>query len=187
LIFGPVVNVDPTADLAFSPIQGTNVAKTGDIITLDYEEVEWLRQAFATRSESVTPFIVSFWKGILELLPATDTWVDTVRVDAKIIDIEGNYKSTISDLGADPQTGFVPTVWNSWVDNWTGQEIIQTTTQSTTSSIWRVGGNPQDNQMGKAAAFGTETTTVTEDTFREVIDTGVKNRTGVQNCSYRTI
>jgi hypothetical protein len=25
----------------------------------------------------------------------------------------------------DPQTGFVPTVWNSWVDNWTGQEIIQ--------------------------------------------------------------
>jgi hypothetical protein len=46
---------------------------------------------FATRSESVTPFIVSFWKGILELLPATDTWVDTVRVDAKIIDVEGNY------------------------------------------------------------------------------------------------
>jgi hypothetical protein len=37
-------------------------------------------------------------------------------------------QSTISDLGADPQTGFVPTVWNSWVDNWTGQEIIQITT-----------------------------------------------------------
>ena len=180
LIFGPVVNVSPTADLAFTSVQGTNVAKTGDIVTLDYEEVEWLRQEFATRSESVTPFIVSFWKGILELLPATDTWVDTVRVDAKIIDIEGNYTSTISDLGADPQTGFVPTVWNSWVYNWTGQEIIQTTTQRTT--VQSPGLNPQNNQpWGHGQPlYGTETTTVRENTFQEVIDTGVKNRTGVQ-------
>jgi hypothetical protein len=83
-------------------------------------------------------------------------------------------------LGADPQTGFVPTVWNSWVDNWTGQEIIQTTTQSTT--IQSPGLNPKNNQRwGKGRPlFGTETTTVREDTFQEVIDTGVKNRTGVQ-------
>jgi hypothetical protein len=184
LIFGPVVNVDPTSDLAFSSIQGTNIVKTGDIVTLDYEEVEWLRQAFATRSESVTPFIVSFWKGILELLPATDTWVDTVRLEAKIIDVEGNYKSTISDLGADPQTGFVPTVWNSWVDNWTGQEIVnsaQTRTQSSSVVFGRGGWpNPQDNLGNPAALVERTTTNTIQDTFREVIDTGVKNRTGVR-------
>ena len=182
LIFGPVVNVDQTSDLAFSPIQGTNVAKTGDIVTLDYEEVEWLRQAFATRSESVTPFIVSFWKGILELLPATDTWVDTVRLEAKIIDIEGNYKSTISDLGADPQTGFVPTVWNSWVDNWTGQEIVnsaQTRTESS-SVVFGRGGWPNGGATNPAAWVERTTTNTIEDTFREVIDTGAKNRTGVR-------
>ena len=182
LIFGPVVNVDQTSDLAFSPIQGTNVAKTGDIVTLDYEEVEWLRQAFATRSESVTPFIVSFWKGILELLPATDTWVDTVRLEAKIIDIEGNYKSTISDLGADPQTGFVPTVWNSWVDNWTGQEIVnsaQTRTESS-SVVFGRGGWPNGGDTNPAAWVERTTTNTIEDTFREVIDTGAKNRTGVR-------
>ena len=183
LIFGPVVNVDPTSDLAFSSIQGTNIAKTGDIVTLDYEEVEWLRQAFATRSESVTPFIVSFWKGILELLPATDTWVDTVRLEAKIIDVEGNYKSTISDLGANPQTGFVPTVWNSWVDNWTGQEIVnsaQTRTESS-SVVFGRGGWPNNPQGPNPAAWVERTTTNTiEDTFREVIDTGAKNRTGVR-------
>ena len=182
LIFGPVVNVDPTIDIAFSSVQGTNVVKTGDIITLDYEEVEWLRQAFATRSESVTPFIVSFWKGILELLPATDTWVDTVRLEAKIIDVEGNYKSTINDLGANPQTGFVPTVWNSWVDNWTGQEIVNSAQRKTESSsvTFGRGGWPNGGDTNPAAWVESTTTTTIEDTFREVIDTGVKNRTGVQ-------
>jgi len=182
LIFGPVVNVDPTADKAFSSVQGTNITKTGDIITLDYEEVEWLRQTFATRSESVTPFIVSFWKGILELLPATDTWVDTVRLEAKIIDVEGNYKSTISDLGADPQTGFVPTVWNSWVDNWTGQEIVNSAQRRTESSsvTFGRGGWPNGGDTNPAAWVEGTTTTTIEDTFREVIDTGIKNRTGVR-------
>jgi hypothetical protein len=30
--------VDPTDDLAFVPIEGINVRKTGDIVTLDYVE-----------------------------------------------------------------------------------------------------------------------------------------------------
>ena len=77
LIVGPIENIDPTGDLEFAPIQGINVRKTGDIITLDYIEVEWLKQSFATRSESVSPFAISFWQGTLELTPASDTWIDT--------------------------------------------------------------------------------------------------------------
>jgi hypothetical protein len=138
LIFGPVENVNPTDDLAFSAVQGINVRRTGDILTLDYAEVEWLSQTFATRSESVTPFLISFWQGTLELTPASDTWVDTVRLEAKIINTEGNYAETLANAArtqnVDPQTGFAPTVWNSWVDNWTGSDITQSTgtrTQST--------------------------------------------------------
>ena len=138
LIAGPVENVDPTEDLAFAPIEGINVRKTGDIITLDYVDVEWLKQSFATRSESVTPFLISFWQGTLELTPASDTWIDTVRLEAKIIGTEGNYAETLANasrtLNVNPQTGFAPTVWNSWVDNWTGQEIAQTTRNRTTSN-----------------------------------------------------
>jgi hypothetical protein len=96
LIFGPVENVDPTDDLAFSAVQGINIRKTGDILTLDYAEVEWLKQTFATRAESVTPFLISFWQGTLELTPASDTWVDTVRLEAKIINTEGNYAETLA-------------------------------------------------------------------------------------------
>jgi hypothetical protein len=57
LIFGPVTGVDPTGDLAFTPMEGVNVRKSKDVVTLDYAEVEWLKQSFATRSESVTPFL----------------------------------------------------------------------------------------------------------------------------------
>jgi hypothetical protein len=179
LIAGPVENVDPTEDLAFAPIEGINVRKTGDIITLDYAEVEWLKQSFATRSESVTPFLISFWQGTLELTPASDTWVDTVRLEAKIIGTEGNYAETLANaartLNVDPQTGFAPTVWNSWIDNWTGQEIVQTTRSrtQTTGFIAQRGGR-------RLARFGTLTDSVIEDTFREVRDTGVSSRSGVR-------
>ena len=179
LITGPVENVDPTEDLAFAPIEGINVRKTGDIVTLDYVEVEWLKQSFATRSESVTPFLISFWQGTLELTPASDTWVDTVRLEAKIINNEGNYAETLANasktLNVDPQTGFAPTVWNSWIDNWTGQEIVETTRTrtETTGFIAQRGGN-------KRARIGTLTDTTTLDTFREVVDTGVGTRTGVR-------
>ncbi len=176
LIEGPVVGVDPTADLAFEPIEGINIRKSGDIITLDYAEVEWLKQSFATRSESVTPFLISFWQGTVELTPASDTWVDTVRLEAKIINTEGNYAETLANaartLNVDPQTGFAPTIWNAWVTNWTGQDVIQTTrrrTQFGDAAAW-----------GGRALWGTVTDTTFEDTFREVRDTGIETRTGVR-------
>jgi hypothetical protein len=185
LITGPVENIDPNEDLAFSPIEGINVRKTGDIVTLDYIEIEWLKQSFATRSESVTPFLISFWQGTLELTPASDTWIDTVRLEAKIIETEGNYAETLANaartLNVDPQTGFAPTVWNSWVENWTGQEIVTTTQTNTTTtgSLEWVGGPAHGVESGPRR-WGSETTTTTLDTFREVIDTGVEARTGVR-------
>ncbi len=176
LITGPVENVDPNDDLAFSPIEGINVRKTGDIVTLDYAEIEWLKQSFATRSESVTPFLISFWQGTLELTPASDTWVDTVRLEAKIIDTEGNYAETLANasrtLNVDPQTGFAPTVWNSWIDNWIGQEIVETTRTRTTS-------NEISPSWGRAT-WGTVTDSTIQDTFQEVRDTGISTRTGVR-------
>jgi hypothetical protein len=172
LIPGPVENIDPTEDLAFSSIEGINVRKTGDIITLDYAEVEWLKQSFATRSESVTPFLISFWQGTLELTPASDTWVDTVRLEAKIINAEGNYAESLATaartLNVDPQTGFAPTVWNSWVQNWTGQEIVNTTrTRTETSrSVRGVGGWANGGSGGPAAWVETTTDTTALENLR---------------------
>lgn len=176
LIAGPVTGVDPTEDLAFTPIEGVNVRKSKDIVTLDYAEVEWLKQSFATRSESVTPFLISFWQGTLELTPATDTWVDTVRLEAKIIQAEGNYAETLANavktLNVDPQTGFAPVVWNAWETNWTGQEVIDTTRQRTQTDRWTSWGGRQ--------IWETTQNTVLLENLREVRDTGVTSRTGTR-------
>ena len=186
LIFGPVVDVDPTADLNFATIEGNNIRKANDVITLDYSEVEYINQPFATRTESVTPFLISFWQGTMELNPASDTWVDTVRLDAKIIDVEGDYSSTVELLqrteNLDPQTGFAPIVWNAWETNWTGFEFNDTTrrTQSSTQGGRRGVGGWINGGSGAARWVVTQTTTTREETLRETIQTGVESRTGLR-------
>ena len=103
--------------------EGTNIRKTGSLVTLDYEETVFVSQPFGTRTESVTPFLLNFWKASLDLTPATDTWVDTVRIEAKIIEREGNFTSTVAAFGGiDPQTGLTDTVWGGWQTLWMGFE-----------------------------------------------------------------
>ena len=113
-------------DRAFLDAEGTNVKKSSDVVTLDYTEVEWLSQQFATRTESVTPFLVSFWQSTIKLTPSSDTWTDTARLDAKIIQQEGNFAGVMAqamqEFGVDPQTGLSPIQWNSWETNWSGVE-----------------------------------------------------------------
>jgi hypothetical protein len=188
LIAGPVENVDPNRDLAFTSPEGTNIKKTGDIVTLNYSEIEWLKQTFATRSESVTPFLVSFWQGSVELTPASDTWVDTVRIEAKIVNTEGNFAETLAlasrTLSVDPQTGLSPTIWNSWETTWTGQEVIENTRErsETTNSGGRWGsrGLRGNGDLTGGEWISESTTTVFKDTLKEVRDTGVQTRTGTR-------
>ena len=63
----------------------SNVQKTGDLITLKYEEVDWLKQPFATRVENVNPFNVVSYSGLLELNPQNDVYVRTIQLDDNII------------------------------------------------------------------------------------------------------
>ena len=94
--------------------EGIDIRKTGDLITLDYDEVQYLRQPFGTRSESVTPFLLNFWQGTVKLSPSSDTWVNTVRMEPNVFEVEGNFTETIASAekkfgGFDPQTGLTRT------------------------------------------------------------------------------
>ena len=125
LELGPVEGINSNSDKRFINPQGTSIKRTGDIITLSYNEVEWLEQSFGTRSESVTPFMVSFWQGTIDLTPASDNWLNTTRLEANIINVEGNFAETVAEFtqqfGGNPQEGFGSVVWDSWETNWTGQ------------------------------------------------------------------
>ena len=192
---GPVVGVDPSDDQQFATLEGVNVRKSSDCITLDYGEVEWIKQNFATRSESVTPFLISFWQGTMELNPASDTWVDTARLEAKIIQTEGNYAATMDNLvrneGVDPQTGLGPVLWNSWETTWTGTQThdFESGTRTETSSNtfgrggWINGSDGSDNP----AAWVQQTESVTiREWSRETTRTGTEARTGNQTIVTET-
>jgi len=185
MILGPVVDRDTTLDSSVAPIEGNNVRKGDDIVTLDYAEVEYITQAFATRTESVTPFLISFWNGTMELTPATDNWVDTTRLEAKIIQQEGNYTETFNTMvengEIDPQTGFGPILWDSWETNWGGISE-ETTTRTRTIS----GGPGEIHRQGPGGRSRTrrETRTVTdrtiEETFVSRVQSGVQSRNGTR-------
>lgn len=74
----------------------TNVQKAGDCVTLKYDEVEWIQQLFATGVENVNPFNVVVYTGIIQLNPAVDTWVRTIQLPDRNINITNNSSRTIT-------------------------------------------------------------------------------------------
>ena len=71
----------PNKDKSYVTDLGSpGVRKTGDLITLDYSEVVYDEQLLATKTESVTAFLVRYWNGFITLNPPIDSWVDEVAI-----------------------------------------------------------------------------------------------------------
>ena len=187
---GPVEGVDAGADRSFLEAEGTNITKQSDVVTLAYTETEWLSQQFATRTESVTPFLVSFWQATVKLTPSSDTWTDTARLEAKIIQQEGNFAGVMAqamqEFGVDPQTGMAPTQWNGWETNWSGQRTAdrkqqrQETSTTTTEEIIKAGWINGGRSVNHSKMHDTTTTTTFEDTVRDTFDIHEQTRTGTR-------
>ena len=58
--------------------------KTGNVVSLAYNEAQYLEQAFATRIENVNPFNIIEYTGTIKLEPSTDTWVTNKSVTKKV-------------------------------------------------------------------------------------------------------
>ena len=160
--------------------EGINIRKTGDIITLDYDEIQYLTQPFGTRSESVTPFLLNFWQGTVKLSPSSDTWINTVRMEPNVFEVEGNFTETIKTAerkfgGFDPQTGLTSTVWGSWQTLWTGtrsktrtRRRKEVTSRSTTRK--KNGRRWKDVEKTRTTTF--------QDTFTDRSKIGTTSRAG---------
>ena len=85
-----------------------NTQKTGDIITLKYNSVDWISQELATRVENVNPFHVIDYNGQIKLNPSSWNWTRTVYLPEKterrtqtttrrrLVNITGNRSSDTS-------------------------------------------------------------------------------------------
>ena len=72
-----VVNANPA-------LLDPNVVKTGDLITLKYDEVSWIENLQASRIENVNPFEVVVFNGRLRLQPSSDQWTRTEMIDVAV-------------------------------------------------------------------------------------------------------
>ncbi len=144
-LVGIGASVDPAADPRFvTDLIGSNIRRTGQVITLDYTENIFIRQPYATRIENVTPYLVTNYVGNIGLTPSSDVWTDQVRLEPRTIS-QDNFTATQQQLiaeGFDPQTGLGPVNWDAWETAWSGTETTQrvedsgdaTTTFTTTTT-----------------------------------------------------
>jgi len=93
--FQPLLALDPsindnTADFSTDlPLLDPNIRKTGELLTLNYEEKEWIEQPLASRVENVNPFNMVAFFGSVILRPNADTWVRNVYVPGGTRQITG--------------------------------------------------------------------------------------------------
>ncbi len=163
VVVGAATSSNPAADYRFvSDLGDTNVKRMGDVVCLNYDDVTFIENQFATRIENVNPFAVVNWIGQIELNPSTDTWIETRR-SARTYDIEGSYNGFMGMTGADSNTGMSPIDWGSWETTWSGQStsdgpsIFSNTESTMTGQNTRRGWAPE-GASGSGIPITTTTT-----------------------------
>ena len=96
-------NIDVnTADLNSNlKLSDPNCQKTGDLITLAYEEVDWIENPQATTTENVNPFNVIAFHGLVILDPPSDNWTRTIYINNKRKESTGNTWAERSNIVRD--------------------------------------------------------------------------------------
>ena len=118
---GVGTTTNANGDSRFAGLSGSNIRRSGQMITLDYSEIPWLTQPFATRVENVTPFLITYYQGSVALEPTVDVWIDTNRMEVRNVQLEGSFQGVAEALRADvtdsadgSRIGVTPVLWDSW-------------------------------------------------------------------------
>ena len=150
-------NLDLSLDKYSNPplqLLDENIQKTGNVLTLAYNQVNWLEQPFATKVENVNPFNIVVYDGVIKLQPEVDSWTRTVQLADRNIDrgvvrtqnrsvnlvnnlsqnLRQNLTSTTRLDGITVNTGRGRLVRSSTVDTVVGRSTSSSTSVSNSSS-----------------------------------------------------
>lgn len=190
---------NPDADLRFvSDLGSPNIKRVGDLVCLNYSEVEYTKNQFATRSENVNPFNVINWIGSIQLNPSSDTWNETRKTE-RTYDIEGSYNASMAITNADSNTGLSPIDWNAWETTWTGTNTsngpslgrLQTGSRSSTSTYDPGGGRrvvtDTTTTVNTFIQFNNQTVTTSTNQSRQGIQFGVTERFDSKNLGDKIV
>ena len=173
-------------DSRFEGLSGTGIRRSGQMVTLDYEEVPWLTQPFSTRVQNVTGFLVTYYQGSIALEPTVDVWIDTNRQEMRNVTLEGSFEGVAEALGAEisdnadgSRIGVTPVIWDSWET--TGVTLDATSsgnrTESLNAAANRLGGR---NVIGNVPGWANGNLSTVQSTTIDGSISLEQNRTGVQ-------
>lgn len=112
----PIYTIEP---VRYDLVPGTlsNVVKIGDLILLDYDEVEYLNYSAVTTTRNTERTTFRF-TGLLDITPPIDVWTDTQTIP------EGsnpfNFKTQNDDFSVVENNSGFTTTWNAWQKYVTG-------------------------------------------------------------------
>ena len=98
----PELALDPSIDSSTADFSSdlllldSGIKKTGDLITLDYEESTLLNQPLASRIENVNPFAQIHFEGGVVLNPSADTWTRNIILDDGTRTVFGDREDTFA-------------------------------------------------------------------------------------------
>ena len=130
---------------------GRNYEVNGDLATLKIVSTTPLvSQPRASHSESVNPFNIFVFNGLLEIVPWNDSWFETARRPDIIINDTSQYDALVSKAESD---GVLGTVYRSWSTNWSGEQS-NGTQRVAGGRGFSTGDAAIDNQLGLGAGQG---------------------------------
>jgi len=86
----------------------TNLVINNDHAVLAYDETPVITQVEASETESVQPFAVFNWNGIMTMDPPTDLWVDTTNNAVSVVNLNGEFDHLTQAATGNGQ------VWSNW-------------------------------------------------------------------------
>ena len=166
--------------------------RTEETISLPRGDDEVLiTQPYASVSESVNPFDVASWLGVMKLSPSMDEWKETRQRPDVVINSTGA-ADAIQFIAE--ETNVLGTKWNEWETNWTGVDTQKENVQIGRSDR---GSNKLDNRAAKKALTGSNqwrplrgsitTTTTTTQQAREGIRRNMSFREQQENLGERVV
>jgi hypothetical protein len=92
----------------FDSNASTSVVNSNDLVMLDYTEVSAISQTAASETESVQPFAVFNWNGIMAMDPPTDIWTDTSVLPMATVNLNGEFDHLVQAASGNAQ------IWSDW-------------------------------------------------------------------------
>lgn len=147
----PVFSED-NVRMIFDSDNSVGVVRRGDNVYIDYSEVSYISQPFATKSVKINPYTTSVFTGNMKISPASDEWRDT-NVQSRNV-ISGGTKLD-TRLAAN---------WDNWSWNWGGKEIEDLRVGDRTNTITKTSSHLVEKTVNKV---------VSDEMVEEVIGTRV--------------